>query len=573
MTAARPAGRVLDPRAFCWFLSYYRPRSRRLVLFTLGASANSLLVLPVLWLIRHAFDVVIPGGDVRGLVFLGVAILGLRAVASALSLVLRSHILRTVKGAVSEMRADLVAHLYGRARAFFSRADAAVLQTRIVQDSERVDNLSNTLFYGMIPALFAALVLVVVLGILNWQLLLLAATVFPLLWLMNRRVSWLVKREVFTFQRDFEGFARGVQFALRQMDLTRLRAYDAQEKERQQERIDDLRASGHRMAMSFAVHSQVHRTLAGLSWILILIVGGAAVAGGSMSLGSFLTFNVAAGMLKGHIDSLLGEVPALIAGNESLVTLRALLDEGEPEPYDGTSPVAFDGSVELRDVHFAYDRPVLRGVSLTLAPGERVAIVGANGAGKSTILNIILGFARPASGQVSAAGLPYDVIDIRSLRRAIGVVPQHPSLFVGTVRENVTYGLDQPPTEADLGAVARITQADAVLAGMPLGWESQIGDQAAMLSGGEAQRLAIARALLGKPRLLVLDEPTNHLDAGSIGPIMSAIAALPDRPGILLISHDPAVIAFADVVYRLDDGALRREPGPSPRVALRAGGA
>ena len=385
---------------------------------------------------------------------------------------------------------------------------------------------------------------------------------------LPKLMRWLVKREVFTFQRDFEGFARGVQFALRQMDLTRLRAYDTQEQARQQKLIEDLRASGHRMAMSFAIHSQVHRTVAGVGWILILIVGGAAVASGAMTIGAFLTFNVAASMLKGHVDSLLGEIPALIAGHESLVTLRTLLDEGEAEPYSGTEPVSLDGPIELRDVHFAYERPVLEGVSLALEPGARVAIVGENGAGKSTILALLLGFVRPSRGQMFASGVPYDRLDLRSLRRAIGVVPQHPSLFVGTALENVTYGLDAAPGEEELAQVARIAGADQLVARLPQGWDTPVGDQGATLSGGESQRLAICRALLGKPRLLVLDEPTNHLDAGSIAPIMSAIRDLQHGPGIVLISHDPAVVGFADTVYRLQDGHLAPEDA---RNAARAG--
>jgi ATP-binding cassette subfamily B protein len=152
----------VNRQAVAWMLSYFRPRTRRLVVFALGAAVNSLLVLPVLWLIRHAFDVIIPDGNVRGLIWLGLAVIVLRGLSSVLSLALRSHILHTVKGAITELRADLVAHMYGRARAWFARTDPALLQTRIVQDTERLDNLSNTVLHGMIPALIAALLALIV---------------------------------------------------------------------------------------------------------------------------------------------------------------------------------------------------------------------------------------------------------------------------------------------------------------------------------------------------------------------------------------------------------------------------
>ncbi len=318
------------------------------------------------------------------------------------------------------------------------------------------------------------------------------------------------------------------------------------------------------MAMSYALHAQVQRTLTGIAGILVLVIGGAAVARGAMSLGQFVTFYVAAGMFYANVDSLASSIPELLAGNASLVTLHRFLADGDPEPYSGTKHVVFDGSVEIRGVTFGYDHtPVLRDVDLVIPRGAQIAIIGPNGAGKSTLVHLLLGFYRPQTGHVLASGVPLEEIDLRSLRRSIGVVPQRPQFFSGTVRENIAYG-SPDATQDEIDAAARASLADEVIARLPQGYDTMIGDQGVRLSGGEAQRLAIARAVIGKPSLLILDEPTNHLDVAAIRRLMTGLASREDGPALVVISHDPSVVEFAAHIYRLEHGTLRAE---SPHLA------
>lgn len=277
---------------------------------------------------------------------------------------------------------------------------------------------------------------------------------------------------------------------------------------------------------------------------------------GSLTLGEFIAFYVAAGMLNGAANTLLGGLPEIVAGNVALRTLEEFFSDEEREPYIGTAPINFEGGIEFRQVDFGYgDADVLRGVSLVIAPGDHIAITGPNGAGKSTMAHLIAGFYRPRSGQLLADGLPYDSLEIREFRRQIGFVPQHPRFFVGTVRENITYGRDTA-SPAALEAAVRIAHADEVIALLPQGYDTPVGDGGVMLSGGQLQRLAIARALLGRPRLLILDEPTTHLDAEHVRSVMADLVGLPDGPTVVVISHDPDVVARVRTVYHLETGRL-----------------
>jgi ATP-binding cassette, subfamily B, bacterial len=552
----RGGQRLFDRAAWAYFAGYYRSRWLGLASYALAASSQSLLVLPVLALIRYAFDTAIPNSQIARLFLIGVGILLVRLVASLIALYLRAVVLRMVKGAVYEMRRDLLAKLYALARDFYGTVDTDRIHSRIVQDTERVDNTANTLLSTIVPGILTGSALVVVLLFLNWRLVLAMIVVLPLLWLTTTITSRYVKKSVYEFQRAFETFSKGVLFVLRHMDLTRVQAYEAEELSRQTVHLERLRVTGERMAMSYARHSQVQANVTGFAGIAILVVGGIAVADKIMTIGEFLAFYVAAGMFNNYVNGIIGGLPDLITGNASLVTLRALIDAGPLVPYGGTRRIAFAGAVSMRDVTFGYgEHVVLRKLSLKVSRGSKVAIVGANGAGKSTILSLLVGFSRPEKGGVMADGVPYDHLDIPHLRRSIGVVMQHPTFFSGTILDNITYGRPTASRNEAIAA-ARLAYADDFVTALPAGYETEVGEGGILLSGGECQRLAIARALIGRPSLLILDEPTNHIDVETVERLMHALTSELGDTTIILISHDSSVVQFADVVYQLAGGIL-----------------
>jgi ABC-type multidrug transport system fused ATPase/permease subunit len=547
---------MLTPLRFAY--PYYSRRAGRLAFSAVATALQSLLFIPALLLVRRAFDTAIPSGDVAGLIWIGAGIVAIRVATSGLSLLLRAYMLRTTRGAVADLRGDLMARLYSLSRRYFTRADYANLHTRIVQDTQRIEANSQKLLSVALPALLTVPVLAGLLLYLDWRLFLIGLLLVPLLWFATRITSRNVREQVVRNQRAFERFSKSVSFAIHHIDLTRVRAFESEEVTRQRSTIDGLSETGHDMAMAFATHSQIQHTITYFGGICLLVVGGAFVASGGMTIGELLAFFVAANQLGSHANTVLGSIPDVIASSQYFSTLRDVMMRGEPEPYSGTRKPNLSAGITVRNVTFAYEgAPILRDVSLYLPAGSNIAIIGPNGSGKSTILHLLLGFYRPQEGALAVGDLEYDDVDMRELRRGFGLVPQHPAFFHGTVRENVAYGFAEA-SENEVRAACQQARADEFIQRLPEGYDTPIGERGFRLSGGECQRLAIARALLGNPRVLVLDEPTNHLDVDTVGRLMRELTCN-DRT-VITISHDADVVQLTDTVYYLAGGKLVRQP-------------
>lgn len=542
--------------AWRYYLSRYRPHVAGLALAVFLALAQSLLALPVVVLIRRVFDTAIPSRQLNALVWIGLAIFGLTIAGGLATLAVRYLTLKITKLVIRDIRGALLDHLYLLSRSFYGGADRGGLHAGIVQDTERLDMMSNALVAQVLPAALAGAALCAVLAYLNWVLFLVLIAIAPVMTAVNRGLRKHVRSRFQAFRRSFEGFSKGVLFVLETMDLTRLQSAESFELERQRGRLEELRRTSGAMAWLDTAYQLTQHTLSVIASLLILVVGGAAVAAGKMSLGDLAAFYLTVSLLRGHAGTLLSVAPQLIAGAESLRVLVEVLHAAELEPYRGTRRIEFRGAIAFESVHFAYrDEPVLKGVDLSIGPGEVVAVVGPNGSGKTTLIHLICGFYRPQRGRLTADGQPYEELDIAHLRRACGLVPQDPLLFRGSIRDNIAYGSPQAGEEEVLRA-AGLATADEFIRELPAGYDSDAGENGALLSGGQRQRIAIARAMLRRPRLLILDEPTNHLDRAAVSQLMTSLARLPEKPAILLISHDREIIAHAHKVFAVEDGRL-----------------
>jgi ATP-binding cassette subfamily B protein len=216
-----------------------------------------------------------------------------------------------------------------------------------------------------------------------------------------------------------------------------------------------------------------------------------------------------------------------------------------------------DGPIEFKDVHFFYkpDRPILKGISLTVNPGEKVALVGPSGGGKSTVGRLLFRFYDVHAGSISINGSDIREVNLDSLRSRIGVVPQETTLFNDTLQQNIQYGLLNA-TKEDIESACRMAHLDSLIGILPDGMETVVGERGLKLSGGEKQRVAIARTMLKRPTFLLFDEATSSLDSATEASIMHAIHEVSAGHTTLMIAHRLSTVIDADRILVLADGGV-----------------
>ncbi len=531
-----------------------------LALFMLGSAVAALANLPVLWLIRRALDVSIPGRDLPAIAAAGAAIVALRLAAAGVSIAVARAAARRSRGIVAGIRVDLLKRLYALRWQDRAALDATRSQGRIVFDTERVELMTQGLFQQILPAIVPLILYIVVLGALSLRLLLALLLLAPLMRLLTWVSTRRLKRAIARFQQAFEAFHIGTQRAIAMQPVARIQATEASALAAHTDRTLRLGDAGAGMVVAGIVNTQAGSLSTSLVAAITLVLGGIAVAGGTMTTGALAAFFVAATQVNGALGGLIAGVPLLLTGDEALLRLDELRAIGTAEENRGTVPPDLTRALVLDAVGFGYPgRPLLNAASMRIEPGAVTVIAAPNGEGKSSLLELILGLHRPAAGAVRLGDDDLVAVDLARYRGAIGVVPQHPLFVRDTIRANILYGREGV-TEAALQQAVERAGLGPVLAGLPGGLDAPMGDDGTLLSGGERQRVAIARALVHAPRLLVLDEPSNHLDADALALLIERLFTAPGRPTCVVATHDPRLLAVADAVYDLRGGVLIRRP-------------
>lgn len=308
-----------------------------------------------------------------------------------------------------------------------------------------------------------------------------------------------------------------------------------------------------RQARIASVIGPVVGLVAALSAVAILLAGSSTITSGARSPGEVFAFLFYAALLTRPVGSLAGLYGSYQVARGTLAKLEALLSVPAEPGYAASGRMGrATGAIAFEAVDFAYPGrpPVLTAFNLTIPPGEIIALTGANGVGKSTLVNLLLRFYEPAAGRITIDGTDIAGLDVKHLRRQFGFVPQRALLLGGTILENIAFGIDNP----DLAAVeraARAAQAWDFITALPAGLATRIGDDGVRLSGGQRQRIALARALLRDPPVYIFDEATSMYDLeGEAAFVEECVKALADRT-VILITHRPASLALADRIVEL----------------------
>jgi len=532
----------------------------------LGLSvAQALALVPIALLVRSAFDDAIPSGDSGQLIALGAGILGLYLLSLALGLGGRYAVLRVTKPAVARVRSELIDHVVWLPSSFYDSTDSGRLHSLIVQDTERLDTMARYLLAVVIPSLGTAALLLASLVAIQPVLLAVLLVAIPLLFGLSRLLRRTHHDRVRAWQEAADGFSASVLATLRSASLIKVRTAEEQAVEDGAARATELASTGQQVAWVQQAYALIQVALGGVAGVIVLIGGGLAVVNDSMSIGDLIAFMAVLALARGQLNWVVATLPDILNGLAAIERIDEVLAKTEAEPYTGAQPIELRGALAWEGVTFGYvedEPPVLEQVSLAVEPGETLAILGPTGAGKTTLVALLLGLYRPWSGTIRVDGVPLEQIDVRGLRRQAGALLQEGAAMRGTVAANIAFGRPGA-SRAEIDRVATLAAANDFIAGLPGGYEAEIGDDGVRLSAGQRQRIALARALLGSPPLLMLDEPTSHLDPETADLVLDNLMGIEPRPTLLLVTHDPLVARRADRLVEVRGGRVET---PAPGV-------
>ena len=551
-------------------LQFVVPYWRRLLVAMICMGGVSAITAAFALLTKQVLDDVFINKDVFMLKVLPLAIIGL-GVLKGLFNFAQGYLMNYVgQRVVADVRERLYDHLQTLSLSFFDRTPTGVLMARITNDVAAIQGAVSNAVTGMIKDFFTAVGLVGVVFYRNWQLALIAMLVFPLAafpFVRFGRKLRKVSRKSLQTMAYINTFLQETIFGHRIVKAFGMESYESR-------RFAEANNRYFRYLMKKvkvrALSTPVMELLAYVGIGSFIWIGGYYVIEGKMTPGEFFSFMTALALLYDPLRGL-SKVNLLI--QEGIAAAKRVFEILDQTPEVKDSPGAkelppFSREIEYRDVYFRYgDEMVLKGISFKVRKGEKVALVGSSGAGKTTIINLLPRFYDVIKGAILIDGVDIREVTLRSLRSQIGVVTQQTLLFNDTVRNNIAYGRPDIPQE-EVEKVAKAADAHDFIMKLPQGYDTIIGEQGVLLSGGQRQRISIARALLKNAPILILDEATSSLDTESEREVQQALDRLMENRTVLVIAHRLSTVRGADRILVISDGRIVEEGTHEELMAL-----
>jgi ATP-binding cassette, subfamily B, bacterial len=572
--------RKLAPGTARRVLGYSGPFRREIALFLVLVVIDAALVVATPLLLREIIDKGITPRDRAVVVELSLVVAVLAILDGLLTLVQRWYSARIGEGLIYALRTEVFSHVLRQPVAFFTRAQTGALVSRLNSDVLGAQQAFTSVLSSVVSNVVSLTLIIITMASLSWQLTLASLALVPFFLiparLMGRRLAGLAHAQM-GLNADM-GSRMTERFNVAGALLVKVFGDPRREDDEYAERAAGVRDMGVRIALNRSVFFVALTLVASLATAMVYGFGGLMAVSGSLTIGTLLALTALLARLYGPLTSLsnvrVDVMTALVSFERvfEVLDLQPLITEKPGAVPLPPGPVG----VELDSVSFRYpsadevslaslestasgDRKgggvVLRDVSFTVLPGELVALVGPSGAGKTTMTNLVARLYDPSAGAVRINGTDLRDATLESVHRTVGVVTQEAHLFHDTIRANLAYA-DPSATEERMVEALRAAQVWGLVSGLPEGLDTVVGDRGHRLSGGEKQRLALARLLLKGPGLLVLDEATAHLDSESEAAVQRALdTALTGRTA-LVIAHRLSTVRGADQILVVDGGRI-----------------
>ena len=455
------------------------------------------------------------------------------------------------------LRGALVRKLQHLSIGHYREMQSGRIQSKMMRDVENIANLSSSIFMNGMEILINLVVAITVVLSKNLFVFIFFLLCAPVAGV----ISFVFRKKLRHLSRDYrhavEETSAEVMDMVEMVPLSRAHALEDTETSKMNRLLHGIARRGLRLDITQSLFGATNWVVfEGFQLICLVFTVGMFLGGSITSVGDITLYQQYFTMLVTSVTMILAMIPTFVRGIEAVTSVGELMHAEEEENNDGKTPLAdVEGAFRFENVNFAYEQghPVLSDFNLDVKPGETVALVGESGVGKTTVINMVIGYHFPNDGVVTIDGHGLREIDLRTYRKHIAVVPQNTILFSGTIRENITYGLPTVSEEklAEILEAARLTET---IAQLPNGLETSVGEHGGKLSGGQRQRISIARALIRDPKVIILDEATSALDSVSEKKIQEALDHLTAGRTTFVVAHRLSTIKDADKIAVMEGG-------------------
>ena len=554
-----------------WFIECYRKYKGHPLKILIGlykGNYNKFFLAVLFFFIKHAPVWVLPivtaniinditSGSPQNIIIQAIIMVALVVLNVPMNYLYTRYKSLATRYAETGLRKALVRKLQQLSISYHKETQSGRLQSKIMRDVEAVETLSTQMFLSILNIALnigVALFVTISKSLIVFLFFLLTTPLAAATMVFFRNI---MKKRNTEFRKEMEETSARVMEMVELIPVTRAHALEEEEVTKMSGQLFAVAEKGYKLDVIQALFGSVGWAIFQVFQVVCLGFTGFLALKGSVGPGDITLYQSYFATIVSQVSSLMSLIPVIAKGVESVNSIGEVLLEEDIECNDGKEALkSVEGEFDFKNVRFAYnntDKPVLHELNLHVDKGQTIALVGESGAGKSTILNLVIGFNFATDGVVTIDGHDMRDIDLRSYRKHLAVVPQTSILFSGTIRDNITYGIDDFDEES-LNKVVDAANLRDLIDSLPDGLDTVVGEHGGKLSGGQRQRVSIARALMRNPEVIVLDEATSALDSISEKLIQEALNNLTKDRTTFIVAHRLSTIKGADRIAVIADG-------------------